>query len=220
MRNGIGADFLQHQVDGLDLRIAIAAAGIHHVQQHVGVDGFFERGAKRRHQHMWQAADKAHRVRQHHVGRSTRMHLARGGIERREQLVGCVYAAACKAVKQRGFTGVGVTHQRYRQHVRTMARAALHRALRFHLGELFLEYLDTLGEQAAVGLQLRFAGAAHADTALLPLQVGPAAHQARREMIQLRQLHLQLALETARTLGKNVENQTGAVDHPALQALF
>ena len=39
-------------------------------------------------------------------------------------------------------------------------------------------------------------------------------------MVKLRQFHLQFALKAARTLRKNIENQAGAVDHPALQALF
>ena len=47
-----------------------------------------------------------------------------------------------------------------------------------HFDQLFLEHLDPLAEQAAVGFQLRFTGAAHADTATLALQVGPATDEA------------------------------------------
>jgi len=36
-------------------------------------------------------------------------------------------------------------------------------------------------------------------------------------MLQLRQLHLQLAFMSARALGKDIENQTGAIQHPALE---
>ena len=36
-------------------------------------------------------------------------------------------------------------------------------------------------------------------------------------MLQLRQLHLQLALVGAGALGKNIQNQAGAIQHPALQ---
>ena len=39
-------------------------------------------------------------------------------------------------------------------------------------------------------------------------------------MPQLRQLHLQLALETAGTLRKNIQNQTTAIQHTAVQAAF
>ena len=67
---------------------------------------------------------------------------------------------------------------------------------------------DALGDQAAVGLQLGLARTAQADAALLTLEMGPAAHQAGRQMRQLRELDLQLALEAARALRKYVQNQT------------
>ena len=50
-----------------------------------------------------------------------------------------------------------------------------------------------LAEQAAVGFELLFARAAQADAAFLALQVGPAAHQARCQMLQLGQFDLDLA---------------------------
>ena len=75
-----------------------------------------------------------------------------------------------------------------------------------------------LREQAAVGFELRFAGTAQADTALLPLEVGPAAHQSRRQVLQLRELDLQLAFEAARALREDVENQSGAIEHATLAA--
>jgi hypothetical protein len=49
-------------------------------------------------------------------------------------------------------------------------------------------------EQTTVGFELGFARAAQSDPALLPLQVGPAANQARRQMFELSQFDLQLAL--------------------------
>ena len=85
----------------------------------------------------------------------------------------------------------------------------------FH--QLFLEHLDAFAEQPAVGFQLRFAGAAHANTAALTLQVGPAADQPGRQVLELRQFHLQLANVAARALGKNIEDQAGAVDHAAIK---
>ncbi len=39
-------------------------------------------------------------------------------------------------------------------------------------------------------------------------------------MAQLRQLHLQFAFETAGALGENIQNQSGAIHHPALQEGF
>src|SRR5690606_17627280 len=61
------------------------------------------------------------------------------------------------------------------------------------------------------------ARAAQADTALLPLEMRPAADQARGEMLQLREFDLQLALEGSRSLGEDVEDQTGAIEHATAQ---
>ena len=65
-----------------------------------------------------------------------------------------------------------------------------------------------LADQAPVGFQLRLAGTAHADAALLPLEMGPAAHQPGRHVRELRKFHLQLAFEAARALRENVQDQT------------
>src|SRR5690606_23522930 len=82
------------------------------------------------------------------------------------------------------------------------------------------EHADAVAEQAAVGLELRLTRSAQADTTALALQVRPAADQPRRQMGQLRELYLQLALEGLRAPREDVENQTGAVQHPGLQHLL
>lgn len=68
-----------------------------------------------------------------------------------------------------------------------------------------------------VGLELRLAGAAQADPALLAFEVGPGADQPRRQVLQLRELHLQLAFVAARALREDVEDQAGAIDHAPVQ---
>ena len=85
------------------------------------------------------------------------------------------------------------------------------------LSEARLEHLDPIAEQTTVGLELFFARTAQADTALLALEVGPAAHQASGQMLELGELDLQLAFMAARALREDVEDQRSAVDHHALQ---
>ena len=97
------------------------------------------------------------------------------------------------------------------------ARAALRGMLGTNLHQLFLQYLDPFSKQATVGFQLGFARAAHADTAALTLQVRPSANKAGRKMLELRQFDLQFADVTARALGKNIKDQAGAINHPAIQ---
>ena len=98
-----------------------------------------------------------------------------------------------------------------------MARAALHLALAAHARELVLQQFHALAEQPAVGFELRFAGSAQTDTALLPFQVGPAAHEPRREMFELRELDLQLAFVALRALREDIEDEAHAVDDAAIR---
>ena len=78
-----------------------------------------------------------------------------------------------------------------------------------------------MSEQAAVGFQLGFTWATQANgTAALALKMRPATNQPRGHVLQLRQLHLQLALVALCTLRKDVEDQPRAIDHAAAQQLF
>jgi hypothetical protein len=72
-------------------------------------------------------------------------------------------------------------------------------------------------DQAAVGFELGFAGPAQAYTALLPLEVSPAADESGRQVLQLRELDLQLAFEAPGTLREDIEDQPCTVQYPALE---
>src|SRR5207248_5301663 len=77
--------------------------------------------------------------------------------------------------------------------------------------------LHPIADQPAVGFELRFAGAAQSDAAGLPLEVSPAAHQARRQMLELGQLDLELAFGAVGALGEDVENEAHAIDHATIE---
>ena len=80
---------------------------------------------------------------------------------------------------------------------------------------------DPTCKHSAIHFKLGFAWPpAHADTASLTLQVAPCPHQARRLMLQVRQLHLQSALGAASTLPEDVQNELGAVEHSHLPHAF
>jgi hypothetical protein len=74
-------------------------------------------------------------------------------------------------------------------------------------------------DRAPVGLQLGLARSPGADTAAEALEVLPLPDQPRHQVGQLRQLHLQLALARACSLGEDVEDQRGPVDDLQTQAL-
>ena len=86
--------------------------------------------------------------------------------------------------------------------------------------QFLLRYLDALGQHTLVQLNLFFARATHTDTTLLPIQVGPASHQARLRMLELSEFNLELAFVAAGAFGKNGQNQLGSSDDPAVQGLL
>ena len=65
---------------------------------------------------------------------------------------------------------------------------------------------------AAVRFDLGLAGAARADAAAEARHLDALARQARQQIFELRQLHLQLALLGAGAQGEDIEYQRGAVD--------
>ncbi len=92
--------------------------------------------------------------------------------------------------------------------------------LPFEQLEFVFQKCDALAEQTAVGFKLLFAWATQPDTTFFSIKVSPAAYQARCEMLQLCQLHLQFTFMAAGALRKDIENQAGAVNDTTLQFAF
>jgi len=80
-----------------------------------------------------------------------------------------------------------------------------------------VDVLDARADQALVELELRLADAAGADATLLTIQMRPAADQARRGVLELGELDLQLAFVGARALGEDVEDEPRARQHAGLE---
>ena len=81
--------------------------------------------------------------------------------------------------------------------------------------------------RAAVDFELGLAGAARADRPPDPLpaaglarQMGPLPGQPRLQIAQLGDLDLQLALERARPLREDIEDQLAAIDHAELELVL
>ncbi len=73
--------------------------------------------------------------------------------------------------------------------------------------------VNAFAHAAPVDLELGFARTPAADAARKAGHGRVLGDQPGQHVVQLRQLHLQLALPAARALGENVQNQLGAVDH-------
>ena len=72
----------------------------------------------------------------------------------------------------------------------------------------------------AVGLELRFAGPERADAAALPRQRVARSDQPRHQVLELRELDLQLAFARARAAREDVENELRAIDDLAIERPF
>ena len=146
---------------------------------------------------------------------------AHGRVERFEQPGGGRNLGARQAVEQCGFSGIGIAHQRHHRIRHALARAAVKLAPALDRRQVLLEDDDAVGDEAAVDFELAFARAAdEAETAALPLQVGPGTHQPRALVFERRQLDLQPPFMGAGALAENLQDQPGAVDHLAFPGLL
>ena len=217
LRHEVGADLRQHRVHRGDLLVAVGMARVDDVEQEVGVGRLGERRAKRGDEIVRQVADEAHGIGQHDRVGAGHVGAAQRGVERGEQLVGGVGLGAGEPVEQRRLAGVGVADERHRADRRLPPRLALRCPLPGDAREAFLERLDADAEQAPVRFELRLAGAAQPDAALLPLEVRPAADEPRQLVLDLRELDLELAFGAARAQREDVEDEAHTVDDAALE---
>ncbi len=73
---------------------------------------------------------------------------------------------------------------------------------------------------APVGFEFGFAGTAGADAAAQPGHRRAVAGQPRQQIVQLRQLHLQLAFSRAGAARENIQDQLRPVEHLDVQRFF
>ena len=84
---------------------------------------------KRIDQRMGQITNEADRIRNDDIAGTFDPQLARGGIERRKQLVGGINTGMGQCVEQRRLAGIGVAHQRNIEHITAASCLALHTTL-------------------------------------------------------------------------------------------
>src|SRR5260370_24013952 len=149
--------------------------------------------------------------------------VASRGIQRREELVLNQHARGRERVEERGLSRIRVADDRDHRNRLTGTLAALLRAVAAHGFELAAQLADAATNALAVLLQLGFTGSTDADSAAHAAaarsaratadagEITPLAGEPGQAILQLRQLHLQLALARARVLGEDIQNQRRAV---------
>ena len=143
---------------------------------------------------------------------AAQIQLARGGVEGGEQLIGGVGPGFDQGIEQGGLTRIRVAHEGDAKSLAARALAALRVALFFHFFQALAGARNRLANHAPVQLNLGFTRApTHANATALALQVRPTPHQAGAEVLQARELDLQLTLMAARALREDFQNQQGAV---------
>ena len=184
------------------------------VQDQIGLDHLFQRGAEGGDQRRRQVGDEADGVGDHHLASMRQGDLAYGGVQRRKQLVLGQHPCPREPVEQAGLAGIGVADQGDDGELQGVPVALLLPAGALDLVEPLLQQLDAVLEQAPVALDLAFAGTAQeTEAAALPLEVGPGPDQPAALVVEMSQLDLQHALAGAGAVAEDFEDERRAVQH-------
>ena len=191
------------------------------VENDIGLQHLFQRGAKRGDELRRQVGDESDGVRQHRLAAMRQAQRAQGRIERRKQHVGGLHVGARQPVEQRRLAGIGVADQRHHAIRHPLPAGAMQPPRRLHLLEFVFQPRDAVADQAAVGFDLGFAGAAHeAEAAALALQMGPGPHQPAALIVEMRKLDLQRAFLGLGAAAEDFQDQPGAVEHLGVPGLL
>ena len=135
------------------------------------------------------------------------LEAARRRVERLEEPVADGDAGVGERVEERRLAGVRVAGERDRRRLAAAAFLPADVALAAEALEALPQERDAAAREAAVGLELRLAGAAGADAAAEALEVLPHPAHPRQVVFELRELDLELALGAHGVLGEDVEDE-------------
>ena len=214
---------LLHGVQHL-VQLPLGHGGVGHVQEQVCLQGLLERGREGVDELVGQLSDEADGVGEQ-VLAPLDLERARGGVEGVEQVVAHAHLRARQSVQQCGLARIRVAGEGHRRQPRALALGAHHLAGALRVLQPAPQRADAIAGEPAVRLDLGLARAPGADAAVHtagaePLEVRPQPAHAREVVLQLRQLHLELALGRRGVVGEDVEDDCGAVDHRRAECLL
>ena len=207
--------------DFFDLGILFGMVGIRYIrneQDQSGLLHFFQCGAKCSDQSWGKIANETYRIGKQDAPVRWQTHGTHGRIERREHFGRDEHTGAAQGVKQRGFPGIRVSHQRDRAERHRLARLPPQRALLPNRFYRFSNFTNAVTDAPTVGFDFLLAGSARADAAGLPGKFLCASGEPRQHVIELCEFDLKLPFPAACVPRKNVEDELRAIDHAAIGA--
>ena len=181
------------------------------MEQQIALARLVECGAEARHEVVGQVLDESDRVGHEHARSALRLERAHGGAERREQLVLHAHLTAREYAHPRRLARIRVADQR--DSIRLGASHAARAGLALNRGQLGAQLGDPVAHFAPVELGSALARAAPADPAALPIASAAGLAQARRDVGEPRDLHLEPRFAAARVALEDREDHRGAVEH-------
>ncbi len=197
--------------------------GVDHVddvEEEVGVGEFFQGGSEGGDEDGGEFLDEADGVSQEDLAEGVDVPASGDGVEGGEQLVGGEDSGAGQGVKQRTLAGVGVANEGDDGQASSAPVFPIQVAVGPDVLNLLLETVNLAADEASVGLQLGLTGAPGAYASSEPFKVFPLARESGEEVFMLGKLDLESALSGAGPGGKDVEDESGAVDNLALESVF
>src|SRR6185312_10379206 len=101
---------------------------------------------------------------------------------------------------------IGIAHQRNGRERHSLALLALGGASAAYSLQATLDRMDALMDAPTVGFELGFARAARADARAQSRHRRPVSCQSRQQVVQLRELYLQLSFSGTRATRENIQD--------------
>ncbi len=216
----LSADFGQHAAHGRHLDLAVRIRCVDDVHQQIGGRHFLERRAKCRDERVRKPIDEADRVRHEQLAPVRQPHFSDQRIQRHEERIRRDRLIAGQRVEERRLAGVGVADEGDSRHGALLAPLAQLRPAPADDVNLLRQHADAVPNPPAIGFEFGFARAPGADAAAETRQCGARSDESRQQVLQLRQLDLQLAFPRPRTTREDVEDELRPIDDLPVERLL
>ena len=161
------------------------------MQDNVGGQNLFERGAECRHQFGWQIGYKPNGIGKNHFKPGPQLDRSHGRVQRCKEHIFGHHPGPGQTVEQSGFTGIGIAHQSHHRKGHLGPCSPVQTAGFDHFAQLPPQPHQLLIDRPPVCFDLGFAGPADkSKPTALALKVGPGPHQTRTLITQGRHFNL------------------------------